>query len=457
MADSLRVQAGVAYDDSLALADAFTTLRRVRLFYPDDYARACYYYGRLLRTRGDQVAAMQAFICGTHAPYIHRITPLPHFSDYHILGRIYSNIGIMCQLANNHQLGYIVYRQSAEAFHVAYDSTAYFYAVNSMALQLAEQNRYAETLNLLQMIQRECTNVDVINKTLETSAILYENVANYDSAIYFVEVLYSREYVYPTGYVIKAQAFWHLQQYDSALYYAQIVMSHPLASAQDKYNMMYILTYNDSTIDADEIKKRSEERADIDKEILDPLHEQLAHSMEVLQQDMDQKPDWTWLFVVMSTMGIVISVYFGTRKRRSIRKQELCQQELACKEKIQQLQHQQNLHQKNRLMDIESQCAQLRSVKNLKRALHLSDYNAMKQMINMRFNRLMDKLEANTTLTHREIQFCVLVLINIPQKQIAELLVYSETSIKTTKANIAKKMKTSSADLRNHLINMALG
>ncbi|MBQ7530584.1 MAG: hypothetical protein IJT12_02630, partial [Paludibacteraceae bacterium] len=60
------------------------------------YARACYYYGYLLRQHGNQVAAMQAFIASTHAPYIQRVIPLPWFSNYHILGRIYSNMGTMC-------------------------------------------------------------------------------------------------------------------------------------------------------------------------------------------------------------------------------------------------------------------------------------------------------------------------------------------------------------------------
>ena len=86
VADSLRVNEGRLYDDSLALAEAYTLLGHWRLIYPDDYARACYYYGRMLRHRGDQVAAMRAFINGTHAPYMQRVVPLPWFSDYHILG-----------------------------------------------------------------------------------------------------------------------------------------------------------------------------------------------------------------------------------------------------------------------------------------------------------------------------------------------------------------------------------
>ncbi|MBQ7648580.1 MAG: hypothetical protein IJS92_05840, partial [Paludibacteraceae bacterium] len=113
-ADSLRVNEGRLYDDSLALANAYTLLGHWRLIYPDDYERACYYYGRMLRSRGDQVSAMRAFIAGSHAPYFDRAVPLPWFSDYHILGRIYSNMGTMSHLAGEFELSYEMYKTASE-------------------------------------------------------------------------------------------------------------------------------------------------------------------------------------------------------------------------------------------------------------------------------------------------------------------------------------------------------
>ena len=144
VADSLRVNEGITCDDSLALANAYTTLGHWRLIYPDDYARSCYYYGRMLRNRNDQVAAMQAFICGMHAPYVQRFIPLPHFTDYHILGRIYSNMGTMCHLVDEFELAYLMYENSSAQFCHAGDTTMYYYARNAMALQLAEQNKHIE-------------------------------------------------------------------------------------------------------------------------------------------------------------------------------------------------------------------------------------------------------------------------------------------------------------------------
>ena len=149
VADSLHVNEGRLYDDSLALAEAYTLLGHWRLIYPDDYARACYYYGRMLRHRGDQVAAMRAFIAGSHAPYIDRVVPLPWYSNYHILGRIYSNMGTMCHSAGEYQLSYEMYNKSADFFLIADDSTGYYYTLNNEAFELATLHQYDEAFRKL--------------------------------------------------------------------------------------------------------------------------------------------------------------------------------------------------------------------------------------------------------------------------------------------------------------------
>ena len=226
LADSLRVNEGVTCDDSLALAEAYSTLGHWRLIYPNAYARACYYYGRMLRNRNDQVAAMRAFIRGTHAPYMQRVIPIPWFSDYHILGRIYSNMGTMSHLAGEFELSYEMYKTASEQILKTDDSTSYYYLLNDMAVELAEQKLQNETLSLLKKIDAECTNTDVLTKTWETKAILFRNLAQYDSAIYAARQLYSNGYSAATGYVIEAQSYWHLEMYDSALYYAKLVIAH---------------------------------------------------------------------------------------------------------------------------------------------------------------------------------------------------------------------------------------
>ena len=100
-ADSLW-QAGLMYGidagDSLTLAQAYKTLKEHSAFSRQlsevcpfvpctsllrTYSHACYHYGKLLRAKDNPAEAMQRFINATHS----------RTRDYHILGRVYSNMG----------------------------------------------------------------------------------------------------------------------------------------------------------------------------------------------------------------------------------------------------------------------------------------------------------------------------------------------------------------------------
>lgn len=59
-------------------------------------------------------------------------------------------------------------------------------------------------------------------------------------------------------------------------------------------------------------------------------------------------------------------------------------------------------------------------------------------------------------LNEREIHLCILVTIgNFSDKQLAQLLNYSEKSIRSIKLNAAKKLGTTSAHLHDFLMQKA--
>ena len=489
-ADSLRVNHGVAYangapannvqrgvGDSLALADAYSTLGHWSLIYPDDYARACYYYGRLLRSRGDQVAAMRAFIAGTHAPYVQRLIPLWHFHDYHILARIYSNMGTMCHLAGEFELSYEMYKNASEQILETNDSTSYYYLLNDMAYELAEQNLHDETFSLLSRIETECTDAYVLTKTWETKAILYKNLAQYDSAIYSAKQLYSKGYCAPTGYVIEAQSFWHLQQCDSALYYAQIVMDHPNASDQDRYHMLYILMKHDPSASIEEVQTRSSERADLDAEFIEPLLQQLSAAVEVLRQDIAPERHYrnlVALLVVTCIIGGGAWYAIVRAKRVTLQEQkkhrELSQKNADIRADNEQLQSsnenlrqvnndlltQQSAHREKRIQEIESNCTALRNSPDWKKALHWNEYNTFCESADHYFLLIASKLKATKKLDEKEIQLCILILLEMDNKTISKAINYAPNGIGKYKYRIAKKLGTTIKDLRNFLLEMAL-
>ena len=129
---------GADEGDSAPLAQAYERLKGLSAFsrQKSEYAHACYHYGRLLRAKDDPVAALQAFLDATHS----------HTKDYHILGRVYSNIGDICHLAGEFQLSYDMFERSAEMFLRNSDTLLYYYLLNDMAFELAEQGKKGETI-----------------------------------------------------------------------------------------------------------------------------------------------------------------------------------------------------------------------------------------------------------------------------------------------------------------------
>ena len=478
VADSLRVNEGRLYDDSLALAEAYTLLGHWRLIYPDDYARACYYYGRLLRNRGNQVAAMQAFIAGAHAPYLDRVVLLPWFSDYHILGRIYSNMGTMCHLAGEFELSYEMYKNASEQILKTNDSTSYYYLLNDMAFTLAEQKLHDETLTLLGKIETECTDANVLTKTWETKAILYKNLTQYDSAIYAARQLYAHGYQATSGYVTMAQAFWNLEQFDSAVYYAKQVIDNPYAVEQDLYNMLYLLAYCDSAISKDAMQEHYQARTDIDKEILDPLHIQLAQAIDLLLQNKNRKPYYVNLGILIFVicilgMGTRIAILRIKRHRKQSletieaksselqhniteQRQKLYAETRYEQQKLLSLQRQQQQLLAEHLAVIEQNCIAIRSSSNIPATLCWNNFDQMCRYINDAFFMFVTKLTAVGKFNEYEVRLCVLVLLDLDYETISHILKRAQNGIGKAKYRVAQKLGTTTGNLRQVLVNIAV-
>ena len=105
-----------------------------------------------------------------------------------------------------------------------------------------------------------------------------------DSAIVCVNQLQKFGNSEPTGYKIKAQSFWGLEEKDSAICYASQALACP-CSLNDSINMLYILSHNPQNKDIDSVLSITSERAD--KQFLyTNRQESLAHAIEILKQDL---------------------------------------------------------------------------------------------------------------------------------------------------------------------------
>ena len=454
-ADSLR-NVGVLYADSSRMAYAADALGKglMPVLYPTDYARACYYYGRLLRQRGNQPAAMQCFIRGSHS----------RTRDHALLGRIYSNMGTMCRLEGNYQLSYDMYVLTLRQFTKACDTTHYFYALNNIAYVLAEQGEKEQAFRWLDSITNFCNNPAVITKTFETKAVAYKNTAQYDSAIHYVNLLQAGGNHEATGYMVKAQAYSYLHEKDSAVYYANMVMDMS-QNWFDRNNALYILANDDEEKNKETVLQLAAERSDIQK-LIEIRQGELSHAVELLQQDLNRKPDYRLLIPVAVLLSAVLAVVLTVsvrlhRKRKHLHKeittarQQMQEYVSAKREESEQLQQLYTDRQQQMLQVIENNCEAIRQSQDWKSELHWKDYDLLCDTANKLFFMLVNKLKL-CNLSEQEIRLCILVLLRQNHEQMADMLIYGKNGIGKFKYRTAKKMGTTIRNMRDFLLKLAV-
>ncbi len=455
-ADSLReahLYAQNEYDDSLSLAQAYETLKEIPLPFRgwlglnSSYAHACYHYGRLLRAKDNQVEAMKVFIDATHS----------RTRDYRILGRIYNNMGDMAHLAGEYQLSYDMFAISADYFLQNGDTINYYYGLNDMAFELAEQGKKEETLVLLDSICMNCLDKNVHIKTIETKAVACKKVQEYDSTIYYTSLAFKHGYYAPIILMNRAQAYSLLGKKDSAVYYANILLEN-FSDLYNQCNALYILTNDDESQNTKGIRKIAAGRADIQK-LIENRKGKLTSAVQLLEQDLTRKPNLWWLYSIGLTLtitGICIVIYIHRkRKKQGLLVQQiekLRQETSSIQKKHNDLEEQYVSTQKHIEEDINKTCSLMRTNESIQKTLAWKNYKKMCSIADRRFYFLVSKLQKRYLLNEIEVRICVLTLLNCEYERMAELLYRSPLSIGTLKMRVAKKLGTTAKELRKYLI-----
>ena len=460
-ADSLW-QAGLMYGidagDSLSLAQAYETLKEHSAFSRQlsevcpfvpctsllrTYAHSCYHYGKLLRAKDNPVEAMQAFINATHS----------RTRDYHILGRVYSNMGDLCHLAGDFQLSYDMFEKSGEMYLLNGDSLLYFYDLNNMAYELAEQGK-KESVSLINRVDSICKNQDLLAKLLETKAVFYRETGQYDSTIFYADKSYELGNLDNTILLLKAQAYDNLGKKDSAIRYAQIIMDCPSASFQNRFNALYIVKHCDSTLCVEEIEELYSQREDIRYYEYEPLREKWILSTQLLQQDLTRKPDWRWLYLLIAVALFVCSslVLIHLWRKRKLHQQ--ISEEIEIRQShVNTLSLRQEEHRRQLLEGVETICANINESENWKKELCWNNYSQMCEMVNLRMYGFVTCLSP-FCLSEKEVRLCILILLKAGTEKMVDSIPYAKSGLGKFKLTTARKLGTTTREMRNFLLNL---
>lgn len=450
-ADSLLAE-GQVYTDSLALAKAVGTMRPLRWVLPNDYARACFFYGRLLRIQEDYAEAMRYFICARHA----------HADDHPLLGRVYSNMAYICRMQGDYSLAGDIYAWSAAEFLDAGDTLRYYTACVNQAYTLAEQGDTAGVAQQLQPVGQSSYAPALAWMTSETRAEAYMRAGDYVQSLLYTD---SIDVQTPSVLMIKGQCFSGLKRYDSAAYYARRVLEqtdHLFLQA----NALFILTQQDSTAGLPEVRTAAAQRAVVLMQIADNQGD-LSCAVELLRQDIYTRPI-KWGLLVISVLCLIVALlgwwwFVLNQHRHSV---ELIAQEKKRAQAFISAREQQNAELQQQLterrleieQDVSRNIEALRQADDWRKSLCWNNYEQLCTVVNRHFYLLADKLKAAGQLNEKELRLCVLVLMdNFDSKQLATILHYGESGIRNFKQHTANKLGTSSRQLREHLLRMITG
>lgn len=443
-ADSLRA-AGQMYADSASLAQSYTTLRAWRYVHADEYAHVCYHYGRLLREKDNPVEAMQCFIEASHA----------HTRDYHILGRVYSNMGDIAHLAGEFALAYDMYEHSGQMYLHNGDSVLYYYDLNNMAFELAEQGNVDLCMQTIEeLISRSCTDNILLGYAYFSIAEAYLMASEPDSAIYYSHKSKGNLSCFYYADMQLAQAYYLLGENDSSVYYANEV----LANSNNLFlrnNALYILTNNDEGRDIVAVREVAAERSDTQK-LIEIRQGKLSQAVQLLEQDLNRKPNLTWLYAICATLIVVGLVMFIYVHKKRHQRTLLSQQVNALEEQHEQIVQEHSEYTNKLMAQIEETCTLLSQSPHLSKDLCWNDFESMCHFVDQKLFMIASKLCQKKVLNETEVRLCILVLLDLSRKQISETLPYSLNSVGKLKDHTAKLLGTTGKNLHEFLLNVAV-
>lgn len=389
----------------------------------DENARIWYEQGKQLREQGKPAEAMEVFLKAVHSGT----------TDEALLGRIYSNMANICRQADNHPKAFAVYTVSAEHFLASGDSLAYAYALNNMAWEQAAMSHKDSALFLIAEALRSYPRSPLTDKIIETQAAACFFVQDYDSVLF-----YSTPPADDYLLMLRAQAFSFLQMDDSATVYAQLLLPRTtnLFYLDDLY---YILTHNNPQAGIADVRDLSSERADV-QQLIKQRHGQLLLAVQLLDSDStDGKTPMMLLLVLVIAFICVIlgfTAWLIHHQRRLLRLE-------------------QSAHRQARKQQLEQTIFFLREADDLRAELAWNDYAAFCRQTNNLFHGLTANLQQQS-LNEQDIRICILVLIGLPHRQIADLLNCSPKSIGKLKDITARKLHVRGGQLHTKLESLAI-
>ena len=443
-ADSLR-NVGVQYADTARLQKAASVL--CSLTHRTEKAKALYYLGRCYSASGKDAVAADYYIAAD------RLRP----KDPQLRGRLNANMAYICAQQNKDSLALIFYEREAAFRQQAQDTVFLSSCLFNMSLSYCELQQYNEADSVWHKAEQLAYNPYTYSRAMGVRAYYYNEIGEYDSALFCLdEVMMPDVLGRDFCNAQRAMALYYTGQVDSAVWYAQMV-DDSLSSSRNRiiaYTVLREKAYKDKDIVA---SQKHDDKVEELQKTIDVENEQRIRAITKYEAYI-QHPNSTFsrygiICLVALCLVVLISVviiYVVRNKRHKDIVEQNRELLHSQDEIIRQLHQSATDAQRERLLkSIDEHIDK----SDLLTSLHWRDEERMLHDVNLYMFGFADRIGQLTDVSVDNIRLYVLTILDCSQKEIALYMHKSENSIKNMKARAARKLGTTSAELRQFLID----
>lgn len=377
-------------------------------------------------------------------------------SDYLLLGKIYEDLATI----NLNQREYKEGRkkiQAATSFYLKAGKTEFAYnTLISIGLTYLSEKKYITARSYFKHVYSLSKDSFILGTALGQIGSTYYHNKQYDSALYY----YKKSLTYPSRnnnlwlrYYSLADVFFDIDQYDLAINYAIKALKCPTSyyakkeccriivnSAYNKGNIQlmnkYMSKYQEYTDSVRVIESQTKATA------IEHQRNSKAESTTAKQNLIIS------ISLLVATILIIMTIGGYLYHRNKLRKQEIKNYKLELNSK--QIFVSQSIT--NKIEELKS--IQTKTRKNAQpedhiklnkelynNALHIDDWDIFSSDMNQAFNNIVNKLQTeHPTLNRKEISWCCLHLLDIPNVDKALLLENTTEGLYKLKQRVAQKM-----------------
>ena len=452
VADSL-FAAGGLLADTCRLQQAIDVLERHACLDHDALARAYYYLGRnydLLHMDSREV------------PCFIRCIKL-RTKDRQYEGRSYSNLRAICENHGEYKAAYKLAVRMVACYDTS-DSNDKLLTISKLRVCYlqAKAGMLPEAMEAYGKLEESA--VDLFAKTYyyKIGAELLFCAEQYNEAVRYMhkslQYPVSRTELNYSKYLTISQAFSALGQEDSARYYCRLAIQNPWDGidkirAFDYWDECFADTDDSALIDYYKAESRAMQNrmAEVTRE------EAKAAGMICKYIEMSEKNSFYKKIiggvaaVVLLAVCAIVILYAKRKYKYKTALGELSDNMTSLQNELSSRSADSDIRKQILLKRLEALSQQLPDPN----AADWKDDSGFRRKYNALLFDLPDKLEISSGLKMNEIRMCVLVLLQAPQKQMADCLFISLKSVGKTKLRLAQKLNTTSANLRDFLIDFA--